>query len=737
MQTSVFYKLGKFIYRLRWPIIGLWVLILLACVPFIPNIITPFKTTGFIDENSPSAKAQRYLNEQLHYDNMNKFIIMYHSPKLLATDPLFISRIKKSLSKLEDFPIKHEIILPDDKHQISKNKHRAYAVVILKTDKLISDKQLQQFKESIKTPPHMTVEIAGEPIFVESVTKQTQTDLYKADFIATPVALITLILVFGSIVAATLPIILGGGCALIILTTLYFLGHLFGLSIFTINIALLLGLCLSLDYSLFFINRFREELKNGAAVNEAIALTQATAGKSIFFSGLAVFVSLSALFLFPINILFSVAVGGLSAVFFAVLVSSLLLPAILSVLNKKIDFLSLHFFKNKENHVSCWHYIAEAVVHRPYFFLFSILIVLLLLGYPFLSTKCGISDYRIFPKNSPNRSFYDTYAKHFNIEELTPIVMVVHTESGSILSQENISRLYDLVHKLKQNPLIKEVNGIISSDSHLTREQYHTLYHMDKTVLDSNLKALLASTTKKHLTVINIVSKYPINSVETKKLISELRTMENRHGLQLQFTGTPVSNVDVLHSIFRILPYAILWIIVFTYLIMLLLLRSIFLPFKAVVMNLLSLCASYGALVFVFQEGYLSHLLNFDTQGMLDISLLVIIFCAVFGFSMDYEVFLLSRIKEAHQINGDNAKSIVFGIEKSSRIITSAAIIVIVICCSFLIADVLMVKAFGLGIAVAIFVDAFLIRSVLVPAIMAIFKTWNWYLPKWLDKILP
>ena len=176
---------------------------------------------------------------------------------------------------------------------------------------------------------------------------------------------------------------------------------------------------------------------------------------------------------------------------------------------------------------------------------------------------------------------------------------------------------------------------------------------------------------------------------------------------------------------------------VFTYLILLVLLRSVFLPLKAIVMNLLSLSACYGALVLVFQEGYLHRLLNFEPQGMLDISLLVIIFCALFGFSMDYEVFLLTRIKESFELYKENKKSIVFGIEKSSRIITSAAVIVIFLCGSFLVADVLMVKAFGLGIAVAIFVDAFIIRTILVPATMTLMNRWCWYLPKWLDRILP
>lgn len=738
MQNNYFYRLGKRIYPLRWFIIVLWVVVVLACIPFLPNVIAPFKTTGFIDENSPSTKTQEYLNKHLGFNNDNKFLIIYSSKTLLATHRSFIKEINQSLAGLKNFPIKHDIILPDSEKQMSKDKHTAYVALIIKSVKPLNEDLLAQLKSSIKKPQHLTVQLGGESIFVEDVSKQTETDLYKVDLIATPVTIITLFLVFGSVVAAVIPIILGGGCALLILTALYFLGHAFTLSVFTLNIALLLGLCLSLDYALFVISRFREEIKDGQSIIEAVANTQATAGKAIFFSGVAVFASLSALLLFPINILFSVAVGGLVAVFLAVLSAIILLPAVLAVLNTNINILSVRFCrKNKPRRFNIWHRIAETVVRRPVIFLCSILVILLALGSPFLTAKFGVADFRILPEHSKDRLFFDTYAKHFNERELTPILLLVQTQANPILSKQNISRLYDLVHTLKRNPLIAEVNSIVSTDPPLKERQYYTLYNLRKSLMDSDVKKLLSTTTRHYFTVVNIISKYPINSAKTKILVTSLNEIKDPHGMDLQFTGTPVSNVDVLDGIGHVLPYAIAWIMVFTYLILLLLLRSVFLPIKAILVNLLSLSACFGALVLVFQDGHLHQLLNFETQNVLDISLLVIIFCALFGFSMDYEVFLLTRIKESYETHKDNRKSIVFGIEKSGRIITSAAVIVMVICGSFLAADVLMVKAFGLGIAVAIFVDAFLIRTILVPAVMTLLNTWNWYLPKWLDRILP
>ena len=740
MQHTQFYRFGKLIYPSRWLIIGVWVLSMLACIPFLPNIIKPFTTTGFTDEVSDSAITQQYLNTKLGYNPDNQFLIIYRSSSLEATNPNFLASIKKSLSKLAEFPLKHEIIYPDaNNKQISKDKHSAYVVVMIKKSTTINDALLAQFKLLIKKPSHMTMELGGNLIFVENVTKQTQVDLFKADSVATPVAVIILILVFGSLVAASLPILLGGGCALVILTTLYFLGHVITLSIFTINIALLLGLCLSLDYSLFIISRFRDELARGLTTAEAISVTQATAGKAIFFSGLAVFVSLSALLFFPVNILFSVAVGGLTAVMVAVLTAILFLPAVLSVLSHRINLGTVRLIKHKKEkkYANSWHWLAEKVVNNPLRCLFSILIVLLALGYPVFFAQFGVSDFHILPEQSEGRRFFDRFHDEFNGNDLTPISMVIQTQKSPILSRGNIAKLYNIGSQLKDNPLIAQVNSIVTTTPRLTKSQYYELYNYHANRMDPQIKQLLETTTRHYFTVLTIVGKYQINSTKMNTLITSLRKIHVGHGMTEHLTGTPVSNDDVVTIIAELLPFTLLWIMGFTYLILLLLLRSLFLPLKAIVMNLLSLSACYGALVLVFQEGYFYHLLNFQPQQRLDISLVVIIFCALFGFSMDYEVFLLTRIKEAYESCKDNKKSIVFGIEKSSRIITSAAVVVIFLCGSFLVADVLMVKAFGLGIAVAIFVDAFLIRTVLVPATMTLLERWNWYLPRWLDRILP
>jgi RND superfamily putative drug exporter len=306
-----------------------------------------------------------------------------------------------------------------------------------------------------------------------------------------------------------------------------------------------------------------------------------------------------------------------------------------------------------------------------------------------------------------------------------------------MLTRDNIDVLYTYVDTIKKDPRVESVLSIVSTEPRLSKHQYAALYTDQKDYLDPQLKEFLNNTTRDDITMLTILSKYSGDSDQTKDLIRSLRQTQPGHHMRVDLTGSTVNSLDALKSISQTFPWAFAWIVGFTYLILLISLRSIILPLKAILTAMLSLFTSYGVLTLVIQQGYLHELMHFEPQGILDISLLIIIFCALFGISMDYEVFLLTRIKEYYEQTGDNLKSIVMGIDRSCRIISSAAIIVVLICFSFMSAQILIVKAFGLGIAVAVFVDAFIIRTMLVPATMALLGKWNWYLPKWLGKILP
>lgn len=737
MKNGLFYALGQFLHAARWYLVFLWFIAFICCLPLIPKLTDPFKSIGFQDYSSPSAQANRLLNNTLGY-SYNNFIVLYTSDQPFSAHPEYLKEIKQSLSKLKEFSIKNKIIFPTkDNHQISKDDHAAYAVILVNGNKEIGATLIEQFKKLIQPAPRLHLHIGGQPMFLQDTQEQTQQDLYKNEYVATPVAVITMLVVFGSVIAGLLPILLGGIAAILILSLLYFAGQFVSLSVFTLNIALLLGAILTLDYTLLIISRFREELRHTNDTSMAIAQTVNTSGKSVFFSGLAVLISLSALMLFRVDVLFSVGIGGLIAVLISMLIALSLLPALLSLLSYRINYLRISLLKKKHWTHSYWHTVITHVVKKPWFFACALLVLLLAMGYPFLHAKIGTSDYRILPKGMNSRDVFDIYVEKFGATKLDSIFLIAQSKNKTILEKENIGNLYDLVQQLKKDERIQEINSIVSLDPKIKKQQYQMLYTHNKNRLPEDLKNYLQISTKNNLTVITIISKYPSESSQTKALIEKLQTIKYNNRFNFQLTGDSVNTLDVKASIAKTFPYAFLWIVGCTYFILLLFLRSVILPFKAIITTILSLCASYGVLTLVFQEGHLHHLLHFEKQGMLDITLLIIIFCALFGVSMDYEVFLLTRIKEHYDKTHDNIKSIIIGIEHSSKIITSAAIIVILLCLSFMAADIIMVKAFGLGIAVAVFVDAFIIRALFVPAIMTLLGKWNWYLPLFLRKMLP
>lgn len=713
-MNKIFYNLGKFTYRFRFLVIGIWLLGLLASLPVIPHIMDPFNSSGFENFKSSSYAADKLLFKSMDYQK-NKILVLFKRKTLLG-QKAFNQRVDVALNRLSKIEYKLKVIK-------AVKADSVLAAVVFKDNFELKAADIAAVKTAIRTPRGIDVYYGGEDVFVESVNQQTEIDLFHADMIAAPISVITLLVVFGSLIAAVIPILLGGFCALMMFAILNHLTHFMSLSIFTINIALLLGLCLSLDYALFIISRFREELvSKHESIEETIAVTMQTSGKAVFFSGLAVFASLSALLIFPINILMSVGVGGLCAVFLAVIAALTLLPAILSVLKNQVNRGSI--FKVEFNKHRFWHKWATVVTKQPWLFAILGLTILICLAWPLKNIEIGISDFRILPKQSSGRAFYNAFLTDFTESDLVPITLIIKSKT-SILDRKNIKRTTVLVDKIHQ------LKNVARVDSYINLLPYKTALGYPKevqTILDTNVGDNIA--------VMQVISKHPSYAKETSALVDALRNLK-QDGLGIYISGVPAANADVLQGIKSNMKPAVYLIIAVTFVVLMILLRSLFLPLKAIVMNVLSLAATYGLLVYVFQQGHLASLLNFEAQGSLDISMIVIIFCALFGFSMDYEVFLLSRIQESYGQSKDNRLSIIYGIAHSSRIITSAALIVIVLCGSFLVADVLMVKAFGLGIAAAIFIDAFIIRALLVPAIMSLTGSINWYLPSILAKFLP
>ncbi len=743
-----FYGLGKWIYRHKWLVVIGWLVVVGISLPFVPQVLDPLKTGGFANPELESAKAAEALQKKLGYST-SSIVVFYQSPSLQATDEKFVSQVEASLADLSNAPYKTRVNSHTvNPRQISTDGKTAYELITVEADGETATKNLDELLKHIKRPADLKMTIGGGLVFYSDIEMVSQRDLARAEVVAFPVAIIALVLVFGSLVAGTLPVLVGGAGVAIILASIFGLGHITDLSIFVVNLATLLGLGLGLDYSLFATSRFREELARGRSVEEAVAITLATAGKAVTFSGLTVLIGLCGLLIFQFNILRSVGIAGILVVFVSVLGATTLLPAILSLVGHKINALSFGGLlgrwranrpqaKARSEDDGFWAWLAHLVMRFPLSIFGVVLLVLLLLGLPFLSVKFSSPDESIVPTDVQSRQAFDILSKEFNRSEITPILAVVQTPKGNILSPDNVYYLYDFANEIKKDPRVARVDSVVTVEPRLSKMQYQVIYSQPDKVQDIFLRDFLTQFARGDTTLISIVSKYSPNSQETKDLVTKLRNSTVGNGMTMQVTGGTAGIMDVVTGIYADFPLAVLIIVSSTYLVLLILLRSVVLPLKAILMNALSIVASYGMLVWVFQEGNLSNVLNFTPLGFIEPSLPILLFCTLFGLSMDYEVFLLSRIKESYDQTGDNTLSVANGLQKSGKIITSAALIVVLVCLSFVTADIVLVKALGLGVAVAVGLDATIVRALLVPATMRLLGHWNWYAPQWLLRILP
>ena len=727
-------------YRHRKLVIGLWALLVLLSLPLAPRVAGILQVGGFSNDQAESAQALATLQRDLDF-KATALSIIFSSEEWTVDDPRFAAGVQEALRDVQQVPEVAEIIpYTLNPRQVAADRRTAYVLINLSTLPEGSQRLLPTIESKLRaTPPQMERIVAGGPVFYADIEKTSSEDLQRGEIIAFPLALIALALVFGSLVAAVTPMIVGGFSVIAILASVYLLGTATDLSIFVLNLATMLGLGLAVDYALFITSRFREELA-GRPVEEAVAVTIATAGRAIFFSGLTVLIGLSGLIIFPFMFLRSVGFAGVIVVFFSVLAALTLLPALLGLLGERINGLSIIKYRTGPvgGGEGFWHRLALAVMARPWRFFLPTLALMLLLGSPFLNVRLSSPDASILPPDVPSRQGYDLLVEKFGASELEPVALAIKAPGGSsIYDAANIGALYDLTHALERDPRVARVDSLTTLDPQLGKPQYELIYSRPDRILDPYAALIAPRLANGDTTLVSIVLKSSAVSNEAKSLVNDLRSTTPPGGLTYQITGTTGGVIDVVEGMYSYFPLALLGVIVATYLILMVLLRSLVLPLKAILMNALSLLASYGALVWVFQEGNLSGLLGFAPLGFVEATLPIIMFCTLFGVSMDYEVFLLSRIREAWLETGDNTLAVATGLERSGRIITSAALIVVVVAGSFVTADIVLIKAFGLGVALAVFLDATIVRALLVPATMRLLGDWNWWLPAWLERWLP
>jgi RND superfamily putative drug exporter len=469
------------------------------------------------------------------------------------------------------------------------------------------------------------------------------------------------------------------------------------ISVYAPNVVTMLGLGLAVDYSLFMISRFREELALGRTNHEAIGTTMRTAGRTLMFSGLTVAASLFCLFLLPQRFFHNMGLAGGISVAAAMMTALFLLPALLSILGHNINRFTPPFL-NVRNTASekqdRWYRFSYFVMRNARIVLLLSLGVLLLMGLPVKDIKVGPVDSRSLPVNAPSRLVQEKLESRFSAEGLRPI-LVVATTREAITSTESITGLYALTRAIRELPGVTRVTGLMSLDPALGQSDYQLLYgHPDQFPQASEA---LKSLSRDHSSLLYVTYSYDPTSSQARDLVARIRDIPKDASMQeVVVGGFPAFHLDYLDALVSNVPKVVAAIVGVIFLLLFLMLGSLFVPAKVVLTNLLSLSATYGALVWVIQEGHLSSYLGFTPQGSLDGTILVLIFASAFGLSIDYEVFLLSRVKEmCDQTKGDNLVSVSTGMQHSGPIITNAALLIGIVLGSFALGEVVFIKEIG------------------------------------------
>jgi RND superfamily putative drug exporter len=582
---------------------------------------------------------------------------------------------------------------------VSANGHESFAVIELTG---ASDDARQDSYNVIKADfgaRGLSTQVGGLVPTDEAITNQTSADIGRAESLSLPILLILLLLIFGSLTAASLPLVIGGIGILGSFSVLRILTLFTAVSIFSVNITTILGLGLGIDYGLFMVSRFREELRREVPVEQAVARTVATAGRTVAFSGVTVAIALASLMLFPETFLRSMGYGGLLTVVVDMLAALTVMPALLAALGPKVNSLTIRRSIARAPgplESGGWYRLGQRVMRRPLAVAGVIVVVLVLLGSPFLKIAWGGTDATVLPAGSVPRQVTEALNRDFPGNPTAPIEAVVDFGGPVGSSRARIAGLETYLSGVRHLPGVAAaaVTGI----------------HGDLARVD--------------------VSYAPgPYSPQAQAIVTRVRNLAAPLGAVSYVGGQSALLADTLADMGRTLPWMVLVVVLATFLLLFLAFGSVLLPIKAIVMNLLSLSVMFGVLVYVFQEGHFSRLLQFSPNGTIDPSTPILMFAIMFGLSMDYEVFLLSRIREHYDATGDNTAAIATGLQRTGGVITSAALMLGVVIGSFSVSSVTFTKMMGIGMVVALFVDATVVRLLLVPATMKLLGNANWWAP--------
>ncbi len=702
---------------------------------------------GWIDAGSESAAVARYLASDPSSGSDQVFVVYAGAPGADARSGEFQAAVAASLAPLVADPLVTGVTgyaqVPDDRF-ISLDGTATVVIIDLAavTEDAIDD--VPRMRDLIEPIDDVDIALTGMAPIVHDAAETSERDLLRAELVSLPLALVILVAVFASLAAAAMPLLVAGLAVPTTLGIIAVLARQTEMSLFVLNVSTMLGLALAIDYSLFIVSRFREELARGRSTAEAVELSVATAGKAVIFSALAVAIGLSGLLLFEASALTSMGVAGVLVVVASATYAVAFLPAVLGMLGPRVNALSVAALyrrlglrdpspaASQGRPSRRWLAVAHRVMAHPVAVLVPTLALLLVLGVPFLQVRQAVPDATIYPDSMESREAFMTLRTDFTPGLTNPLIVLAEVE-GDPTSEQTLYRLADYAQALEGVDGVARVDSFFTglpnplTGEPITTAQVIAAYQVP--ALREMLQPLLDRYTQGSTVRIDAISPYLTSAPETAYLVAAVRDLEAPPGITTALGGAHAAGVDFLASMEERTPYVMATVIAGILAVLFLLFGSVVLPVKAVLMTLLSIVASFGALVWIFQSGNLEGLLAFEAPGYTIAGTPIVLFAVLFGLSMDYEVLLLSRIRESYARTGDNTEAVADGMARTAGIITGAASIMVVVFLSFAQAEIVTVKALGVGIAIAVFLDATVVRIFLVPAAMRLMGDWNWWAP--------
>jgi RND superfamily putative drug exporter len=750
----MFSRWGAFVYRFRKPVALIAIAVAILASTVAGKAASVLSAGGWLDPTSESTTVNDRLATEFGAGH-GTLIAVFHGPSGTdAASASFQGTVQSAVAPLKIDDRVAGLVGYADTHDdrfISTTRNATYVVIQLKAKDEASVAFLDDLRAKIATPAGVDLKLAGYGPLTKDSVHQAEKELVQAETVSLPIAGLILILVFASIVAAGIPLLVAGLAIPTTLALVWLVAQQIELSIYVQNVSTMLGLALAIDYSLFMVSRFREELRHGRSVGDAVEVAVATSGKAVAFSGLAVAIGLSGLLLFEAPALRSFGIGGALVVAASVFYALTFLPATLGMLGPRVNALNLVDLIDglrarlglRSRAVSGrirrsrWERVAQAVMARPVMVLLPVLVILLAAGTPFLHLKQGIPDASVLPPGLESREAAVALQNEFRAGETSPITILA-TVAGSPIDPANVRTLMAYADQVSKVPGVDRVEGPFrvvdpATGQALPADQVAQLYALPPDQRPAPLAAALGALQTAYIrgqTVrLDAISPLAPASPAGTAVIPLVRAIPAGPGATTQVGGFAATGYDFTVAQSDTIPWAVGVTLLASAAILFLLFGSLAIPVKAVVMTLLSITASFGALVWIFQDGNLGNVLGFTSPGFTIAGNPIIMFSVLFGLSMDYEVLLLSRIQEAYRRTSDNRASVAEGLARTAGVITGAALIMVVVFSAFALAESITIKSIGVGMAIAVFIDATIIRVLLVPATMRLLGRWNWWAP--------